>query len=225
MPAMPSSAHHAAHHAAAAKPRASTKQPPAAAAQVFWQSAQQLADAAERVANAPRDALVEGGLKSRAEDVGLSGLTAELDHLSERIDAIRVRLATGAGPLLPPAEREKAGQAMQRLVDEGQLVSPAALAEGLKFSRQALSKALKAHRLFYVDVQGRRLFPAFFLDPRHERRQLEDVCRALGELPGASKLQFFLTRKASLQGATPLEALANGQFARVRTAAIGFAER
>lgn len=218
---MPSSAP----ESAAAKPRAGSKQPPTAAAQVFWQSAQQLADAAERVANAPRDALVEGGLKSRAEDVGLSGLTAELDHLSERIDAIRVRLAAGADPLLPPAEREKAGQAMQRLVDEGQLVSPTALAEGLKFSRQALSKALKAHRIFYVDVQGRRHFPAFFLDSRYERRQLEDVCRALGELPGASKLQFFLTRKASLQGVTPLEALAQGEFTRVRTAAQGFAER
>ena len=209
---------------AVSKPRVG-KQPPAAAAQVFWQSAQQLADAAERVANAPRDALVEGGLKSRAQDIGLSGLTAELDHLSERIDAIRVRLAAGSEPLLPPAERDKAGQAMQRLADEGQLVTPAALAEGLQFSRQALSKALKARRMFYVDVQGRRHFPAFFLDPLYERRQLEEVSRALGELPGASKLQFFLTRKASLQGQTPLEALAAGQFARVRTAAQGFAER
>lgn len=206
------------------KPRVG-KQPSAAAAQVFWQSAQQLADAAERVADAPRDALVEGGLKSRAQDIGLHDLTAELDHLSERIDAIRVRLASATEPLLPPSEREKAGQAMQRLADEGQLITPAAFAEGLQFSRQALSKALKARRVFYVDVQGRRHFPAFFLDPRYERRQLEDVCRALGELPGASKLQFFLTRKASLQGATPLEALVNGQFARVRVAAIGFAER
>ena len=209
---------------AVSKPRVG-KQPPAAAAQVFWQSAQQLADAAERVADAPRDALVEGGLKSRAQDIGLHDLTAELDHLSERIDAIRIRLATATESLLPPAEREKAGQAMQRLADEGQLITPAAFAEGLQFSRQALSKALKARRVFYVDVQGRRHFPAFFLDPRYERRQLEDVCRALGELPGASKLQFFLTRKASLQGATPLEALVNGQFARVRVAAIGFAER
>jgi hypothetical protein len=209
---------------AVSKPRAG-KQPSAAAAQVFWQSAQQLADAAERVADAPRDALVEGGLKSRAQDIGLHDLTAELDHLSERIDAIRVRLATAAEPLLPPAEREKAGQAMQRLADEGQLITPAAFAEGLQFTRQALSKALKARRVFYVDVQGRRHFPAFFLDPRYERRQLEDVCRALGELPGASKLQFFLTRKASLQGATPLEALVNGQFTRVRVAAAGFAER
>ena len=209
---------------AVSKPRVG-KQPPAAAAQVFWQSAQQLADAAERVADAPRDALVEGGLKSRAQDIGLHDLTAELDHLSERIDAIRVRLATATEPLLPPAEREKAGQAMQRLADEGQLITPAAFAEGLQFSRQALSKALKARRVFHVDVQGRRHFPAFFLDPRYERRQLEDICRALGELPGASKLQFFLTRKASLQGATPLEALVNGQFARVRVAAAGFAER
>ena len=209
---------------AVSKPRVG-KQPPAAAAQVFWQSAQQLADAAERVADAPRDALVEGGLKSRAQDIGLHDLTAELDHLSERIDAIRIRLATATESLLPPAEREKAGQAMQRLADEGQLITPAAFAEGLQFSRQALSKALKARRVFYVDVQGRRHFPAFFLDPRYERRQLEDVCRALGELPGASKLQFFLTRKASLQGATPLEALVNGQFTRVRVAAAGFAER
>jgi len=210
---------------AATKPRTG-KQPPAAAAQLFWQSAQQLADAAERVADAPPDALVEGGLKSRAQDVGLRGLTAELDHLSERIDAIRVRLAAaGTEPLLPAAERDKAAQAMQRLVDEGQLVSPAAFAEGLHFTRQALSKALKARRVFYVDVQGRRHFPAFFLDGRYERRQLEDVCRALGDLPGASKLQFFLTRKASLQGATPLDALASGQFARVRAAAAGFAER
>jgi hypothetical protein len=209
---------------AVSKPRVG-KQPSAAAAQVFWQSAQQLADAAERVADAPRDALVEGGLKSRAQDIGLHDLTAELDHLSERIDAIRVRLATATESLLPPAEREKAGQAMQRLADEGQLITPAAFAEGLQFSRQALSKALKARRVFYVDVQGRRHFPAFFLDPRYERRQLEDVCRALGELPGASKLQFFLTRKASLQGATPLEALVNGQFTRVRVAAAGFAER
>ena len=209
---------------AVSKPRVG-KQPSAAAAQVFWQSAQQLADAAARVADAPRDALVEGGLKSRAQDIGLRDLTAELDHLSERIDAIRVRLAAATEPLLPPAEREKAGQAMQRLADEGQLITPAAFAEGLQFSRQALSKALKARRVFYVDVQGRRHFPAFFLDPRYERRQLEDVCRALGELPGASKLQFFLTRKASLQGATPLEALVNGQFTRVRVAAVGFAGR
>lgn len=201
------------------------KQPSAAAAQVFWQSAQQLADAAARVADAPRDALVEGGLKSRAHDTGLRDLTAELDHLSERIDAIRVRLAASAEPLLPPLEREKAGLAMQHLLDDGQLVSPAAFADGLQFTRQALSKALKARRVFYVDVQGRRHFPAFFLDPRWERRQLEDVSRALGDLPGASKLQFFLTRKASLRGVTPLEALADGQFARVRAAAQGFAER
>ena len=67
--------------------------------------------------------------------------------------------------------------------------------------------------------------PDFFLDSRYERRQLEQVSKALGELPGASKLQFFTTRKASLMEQTPLDALARGQFSRVRTAAQGFAER
>jgi hypothetical protein len=207
------------------KTRASAKQPRAAAAQAFWDFAQQFADVADQVADAPRAALVEAGLKSRAQEVGPSELAAQLDHLSERIDAIRVRLAAGTEVLLPPAERQKAGEAMRRLVDDGTLVAPAAFIAALPFSRQALSKALKAHRIFYVEVQGQRHFPAFFLDPRYERRQLEDISRALGELPGASKLQFFLTKKASLQGATPLEALANGQLARVRTAAQGFSER
>lgn len=210
---------------AAAKARHGAKPPPAAAAQAFWKFAQQFADAADKVADAPRAALVEGGLKSRAQDVGPSELTAELDQLSERIDAIRGRLAAEAVALVSPAERRRAEQAMRKLVDDGVLLAPAAMAEGLQFTRQALSKALKSQRIFYVEVQGQRHYPAFFLDPRYERRQLEDVSRALGELPGPSKLQFFMTKKASLQGLTPLQALARGQFSRVRTAAQGFAER
>ena len=88
---------------AATKPRTG-KQPPAAAAQLFWQSAQQLADAAERVADAPPDALVEGGLKSRAQDVGLRGLPAELDHLSPTL-AVAVSSAVFFGFLFLSVRR------------------------------------------------------------------------------------------------------------------------
>ncbi len=84
---------------------------------------------------------------------------------------------------------------------------------------------LKAHRVFYVEVAGQRVYPDFYLDTRLERRQLERVSKALGELPGASKLQFFLTKKSLLEGRTPLEALARGKFSRVLTAAQRFAER
>jgi dTDP-4-amino-4,6-dideoxygalactose transaminase len=210
---------------AATKARSEAKQPPSAAARVFWKFAQQFANAAEQVARAPRAALVEGGIKSRTRETSPSELAAELGELSERIEGIRERLAKSSGSLVSQAEREKAQSLMAKMVNEGALVDSAAFVERLKVSRQALSKALKAHRVFFVEVAGQRFYPDFYLDTRLERRQVELVSKALGELPGASKLQFFSTKKASLEGRTPLEALARGQFSRVRTAAQGFAER
>ena len=209
----------------AIKPRAETRLPQSTAARAFWNFAQQFASAAEQVARAPRAALVQGGIKSRTLETSPSELAAELGELSEKIEGIRARLAKNSGRLVSPSEREKANGLMTKMVNEGALVDSASFVERLKVSRQALSKALKAHRVFYVDVAGQRFYPDFYLDARLERRQLELVSKALGELPGASKLQFFLTNKASLAGQTPLEALARGQFSRVRTAAQGFAER
>lgn len=210
---------------AAAKARSEAKEPPSTAAQVFWRFAQQFASAAEQVARAPRAALVEGGIKSRTQTTSASALAAELGELGEKIEGIRERLAKDNARLFSPAEREKAEGLMAKMVNEGALVNSTSFVERLKVSRQALSKALKAHRVFYVEVAGQRYYPDFYLDKRLERRQLELVSKALGELPGASKLQFFLTKKSSLEGHTPLEALVRGQFSRVRTAAEGFAER
>jgi hypothetical protein len=51
------------------------------------------------------------------------------------------------------------------------------------------------------------------------------VSKALSDLPGGSKLQFFMTPKGSLSGQTPLDAIANGHLAAVRNAARGFVER
>jgi|APFre7841882724_1041349.scaffolds.fasta_scaffold41864_1 dTDP-4-amino-4,6-dideoxygalactose transaminase len=210
---------------AVTKTRPAVQQPPTRAAQTFWKSLQQFASAADSVVRAPRAALVEGGIKSRKRETNASQLAAELRELSEKIDEIRERLAASGGRLVSPAERAKAEQLMSKLVHDGALVTPAAFVERLKITRQALSKALAAQRVFYVEVAGQRHYPEFFLDSCYERRQLELVSKALGELPGASKLQFFMTSKASLEGKTPLEALARGQFSRVRTAAQGFAER
>jgi hypothetical protein len=209
----------------ALKLRSEVKQPPSAATQVFWKFAQKFATAAEQVARAPRAALVEGGIKSRAVQTSPSDLAAELGELSIRIDGIRERLAKNSDQLVSPVERAKAEGRMAKMVTEGALVDPAAFVERLKVTRQALSKALKSHRVFYLEVGGQRFYPDFFLDQRLERRQVELVSQSLGELPGASKLQFFMTKKASLEGRTPLEALARGQFSRVRAAAQGFAER
>ena len=209
----------------AIKPHPPPKQVPAAATQAFWRFAQQFASAAEKVAGAPRSALVRSGVQSRDQKIGPNELAAELGQLSARIEEIRGKLAANDARLMARVERGNAEQHMRRMVEDGELVDSTAFAYELKFSRQALSKALKACRVFYVEVAGQRYYPDFFLDRRYERRQVEEVSKVLGELPGASKLQFFKTKKASLEGLTPLEALARGQFSRVRTAAQGFAER
>jgi hypothetical protein len=85
--------------------------------------------------------------------------------------------------------------------------------------RQALSKALAARRVFFVEHQGARYYPSFFADPKYERRQIETVSKALGDLPGGAKLAFMTTPKASLAGRTPLEALAVGEVAAAKAAA------
>jgi hypothetical protein len=106
-----------------------------------------------------------------------------------------------------------------------EVVSARALSDRLQVSPQALSKATRLSRMFTVEVDGERLYPAFFADPDLDRQQLEAVAKELRELPGWSKWQFFTTPKASLGGRTPLDALKAGKLQEVRRAAVGFAER
>jgi hypothetical protein len=51
------------------------------------------------------------------------------------------------------------------------------------------------------------------------------VRRRLADLSTGSRLQFYLTPKGSLNGETPMEALAAGRLDRVLITAEGFAER
>jgi hypothetical protein len=76
-----------------------------------------------------------------------------------------------------------------------------------------------------VELKGNTYYPAFFLDPQYERRQLEAVSKVLGDLPGAAKLQFMLTPKGSLGSLTPLQALSKGKVGDVKIAAEGFLQR
>ena len=127
--------------------------------------------------------------------------------------------------------RGEAWTAFEALLRTGALLNSARFQQRAGVSRQALSKAVGAGRLFYVEAGAMRGYPSFYLDPTLQRKQVEAVCRLLGDLPGGSKWLFFTTPKASLarpsQGVprTPLEALAQGDFERVKTAAIGFAQR
>ncbi|MES2264618.1 MAG: hypothetical protein V4724_39470 [Pseudomonadota bacterium] len=114
----------------------------------------------------------------------------------------------------------------QKNVQAGLLLTSREFCQRLQITRQAVSKAIKEFRLFSLDgPSGTLLYPAFFANPAANRRDLERVSQALGDLPGPSKWQFFTTPKASLRGRTPIEALANGETDSVLVAAAGFRER
>lgn len=113
----------------------------------------------------------------------------------------------------------------EAMVRNKQLVTPVEFQRLMGWSsRQAVSKAAGSHRIFYLDYKAERYFPAFYADPAYDRKHLEAVTKVLGDLPGGSKLQFFLTRKGSLGGQTPLQALAAGRVAKVKDIAAAFAE-
>ena len=143
-----------------------------------------------RVANAPSEAsALQRRLKSR-----IRGRVAGLQRRADVQDAVDV---------------------VPRLERAGQVLLPGQFCEHMAWSKQALSKALTEHRVFYLEHRGERFYPAFFADPRHSRRQLWAVSRKLGDLPGGAKWLFFTAPSGELAGKTPLQGLAAGRLTDV----------
>lgn len=114
----------------------------------------------------------------------------------------------------------------RRQRDEGLLMTSADFLAPLGISRQALSKAVREQRVFYVEgPSNTQLYPAFFVTDKRTRRLLEKVSRTLGDLPGPSKWQFFITPKSSLGGRSPVVAIQDGDVERVLAAAAAFKGR
>lgn len=135
---------------------------------------------------------------------------------------------TGPSPADSDFMASLRSQESQRRRDDlaaGRLLGSADMRERLGISRQALSAAVRAQRLFVLaGPSGDFLYPAFFADARHDRAVLERVSRALGSLPGGAKWEFFTTPRLSLGKRTPLQALAKGQVEEVLAAAAAFAD-
>jgi len=188
---------------------------------------------AVRVVNAPSVGSAGGKNVSRQE------LTEALDELEKTVKALRLVTAQ-ASPISgqtqglevrkPAGKRDGGGASWSldttaTMIERGQLVTPLEFQRLMGWAtRQAVWKAVDSHRVFYLDHKAERYFPTFYSDPAYDRKQLEAVTQILGELPGGSKLQFFLTRKGSLGGNTPLHALAAGRVAKVKDVAAAFAE-
>ena len=181
----------------------------------FARALQQLVRSAPGVLALPKTTLAQSASMSLKDTEALS------DHVGAIVDLF----VPDAKPDARSQRRDAALAAMKQLIAIRELVPSGEFIERLNVTRQALSKAVAAQRLFFVEIGGDRYFPAFFLDLTYDRHQLEQISKALGELPGASKLQFFRGKKMSLGGLSPLTALAKGKFSEVRNAAAGFAER
>lgn len=110
-------------------------------------------------------------------------------------------------------------------VNKGLLLSTGELASRLEVSVQALHHARKAKRMFALQgPRGDLVYPSFFADRKLDRKNLEAVSKALGDLPGAAKFEFFMAPRLSLDEMTPLEMLKKGKVEPVLAAARAFAE-
>jgi hypothetical protein len=106
------------------------------------------------------------------------------------------------------------------------LLTSTALASRLGLTTQALSKAVKVNRWFRLDgPSGRKVYPAFFADARCDRHDFFTVSQSLGDLPGPSKWEFFISPRVSLKNMSPIDALAHGMLTEVLRAAAAFKER
>ena len=170
-------------------------------------------------------------------------LASVLDELEQTVKVLRVVTvsASSASSRIQASEvRKPAAQAAtqqndvrdalvldttEAMIDKGQLLTPVEFQKLMGWAtRQAVWKAAESNRVFYLTHKAERYFPAFYGDSSYDRKHLEAVTKVLGDLPGGSKLQFFLARKGSLGGDTPLQALAAGRVAKVKDIAAAFAE-
>lgn len=186
----------------------------------------------ERMAQSVADlAILQPKARAREQTIPIDTATRAfqlIDSVVRDLDGLRQALEASLS-IEPP--RDRVQQTFAAELARGQLLESAGFQARASWTRQALSKAVAAHRVFYVEVGGVRAYPAFYLDSRYVRRQLEAVTKTLGKLSGGSKWQFFTAPKGSLARAedgvprTPLQALEAGDYDSVQRAALAFVQR
>lgn len=164
------------------------------------------------VPTADEESKVEAATSSDAENgraaPGVSSgrrvRTAEFVAALERDEAERLREELASGVLLPSAE----------------------FRARLHWSPQALKRAVKAKRVYFLlGPSAEPVYPAFFTERSPGRATLERVCKTLGDMPGGCKHFFLTSRRYSLGNMSPLQALARGKKDEVLAAAKAFRER
>lgn len=111
---------------------------------------------------------------------------------------------------------------IENMIQRGDLLDPATFAARSGWTQQKLTKESRANRVFFIELESPRCFPAFYADGKYDLRHLATVTKDLGDLPGPAKLLLFIRGKGSLAGLNPLEAIGRWQLAKVRDIAEAY---
>ncbi len=114
---------------------------------------------------------------------------------------------------------------LNELIRSGILLSIADFSSRSGLSVDKIEEALVLDHLFVVPVDGSKYIPCFFLIAELKSAGIEKVSKVLAPLRGESRLEFFMTGKASLSGLSPLDALVSGDTKPVLRAAARFVRR
>lgn len=86
---------------------------------------------------------------------------------------------------------------------QGRLIPVTALRSNAEHSSSTITRAVREGRKFFVELDGIRALPAFFLDPRYRVRDLEAVTKQLHGISDGAKWLFFTMPKGPLSRASP----------------------
>lgn len=146
-------------------------------------------------------------------------LEALARDIRDRVERSREQ---GERPELLGRLRQHESASIERLIEKGTLLQTQDFCDELGISASALSRGVSAQRFFFIRQGKNRYFPRFYCEGVVDRGVVEKVAKALGALPGAVKYNFFRSKRVSLKGKSPLEALAAGEVDRVLEVAVDF---
>lgn len=116
----------------------------------------------------------------------------------------------------------------RRLADaqvQGELMDVETFLTMMAWNRADLDRAISRSRVFLLKFECREYVPKFLCDEGLARLHVQLISAALRQVSPGGKWQFFVTKKGSLGGVTPLVALAQGHLRAVRRTALGHVER
>ena len=121
------------------------------------------------------------------------------------------------------ADDQRATEEMgSEYVRRGELLPIGILATQMGTTVASLEESVKACRLFSVPVADKFYLPSFFCEPGVARADLELIIPWLKPYAPWTKFVFFTSRKISLAGSTPVQALRRGDFPSVLRAVRSF---